>query len=174
MRGSKNFLFWNSQAITVKSNVLFKVAIYFFYAVPLVFVSYLYLMALHAQQTFFTPVIREPIITIMFVIAMLNPFFAVLTKAAVNDLESKKHVKLSYMTLWMVAVSQLLIGNLFASAILLFGLHQQRKEQPMLVKAKKIELKYKGVYVRLFGSTLVFFLSIVCLFLLIKIHLNNE
>ncbi|KYD21520.1 hypothetical protein B4110_0363 [Parageobacillus toebii] len=70
-----------------KSTVFFKAAIYFFYAVPLIFVTYLYLVALHANQTFFTPVIREPIITIMFVIAMLNPFFAILTKVAVNDLE---------------------------------------------------------------------------------------
>jgi hypothetical protein len=83
MRKSKNFLAGNSRTITAKSIVLFKTAIYFFYAIPLIFVTYLYLMALHAQQTFFTPVIREPIITIMFVIAMLNPFFAVLTKVAV-------------------------------------------------------------------------------------------
>lgn len=169
MRRSKNFLTWNSQTIMAKSTVFFKAAIYFFYAVPLIFVTYLYLVALHANQTFFTPVIREPIITIMFVIAMLNPFFAVLTKVAVNDLENKRHVKLSYVTLWMVAASQLLIGNLFISIILLFGLHQQRKEQPTLLKEGKIELKHKGACVRLFGSTLVFFLSIVCLFLFIKI-----
>jgi hypothetical protein len=169
MRRSKNFLTWNSQTIMAKSTVFFKAAIYFFYAVPLIFVTYLYLVALHANQTFFTPVIREPIITIMFVIAMLNPFFAVLTKVAVNDLENKRHVKLSYVTLWMVAASQLLIGNLFASIILLFGLYQQRKEQPMLLKEKKLELKYKGACARLFGSALVFFLSIVCLFLLMKI-----
>ncbi|OAT71390.1 hypothetical protein [Parageobacillus thermoglucosidasius] len=172
MRKSKNFLAGNSRTITAKSIVLFKTAIYFFYAIPLIFVTYLYLMALHAQETFFTPVIREPIITIMFVIAMLNPFFAVLTKVAVNDLESKKHVKLSYVTLWMVAVSQLLIGNLFGSIILLLGLYQQRKEQPALLE-KKIDFKYKGAYVRFLGSTLVFFLSIVCLFLLIKIHFPN-
>ncbi|MEK4606636.1 hypothetical protein [Geobacillus sp. FSL W8-1251] len=119
----------------------FKAAIYFFYAVPLIFVTCLYLVTLHAHQTFFTPVIREPIITIMFVIAMLNPFFAVLTKVAVNDLENKRHVKLSYVTLWMVAASQLLIGNLFASIILLFGLYQQRKEQPTSVDYPKLYIR---------------------------------
>ncbi|OAO89037.1 hypothetical protein TGS27_0014 [Geobacillus stearothermophilus] len=39
----------------------------------------------------------------------------------------------------------------------------------MLLKEKKLELKHKEACVRLFGSTLVFFLSIVCLFLLMKI-----
>jgi hypothetical protein len=72
----------------------------------------------------------------------------------------------------MVAVSQLLIGNLFGSIILLLGLYQQRKEQPALLE-KKIDFKYKGAYVRFLGSTLVFFLSMVCLFLLIKIHFPN-
>lgn len=43
MRKSKNFLAGNSRTIPAKSIVLFKTAIYFFYAIPLIFVAYLYL-----------------------------------------------------------------------------------------------------------------------------------
>ncbi|MFX3625073.1 MAG: hypothetical protein ACE3JP_13840 [Ectobacillus sp.] len=149
----------------------FKIAIYLFYIVPAIFISYLYLLSLRASLSFFTAIIEDPIITIMFVIAMVYPFCGALTGIAVNDLQNQKHIKLSRFILKMMAVSQLLIGNVFGSLALSLGLYKQWKEQRQQLQQYELQLKDKGARIRLFGNIAAFLLTVLCSILLIKIQL---
>lgn len=167
----KNLIFKNiQQHIPVNDGMrFFKIAIYLFYAAPILFVSYLYLQSNRVNQSFFTPIINEPIITIMFVVAMLNPFCGLLTKFALQDLKVLKQDKLSLVTLQMMAVSQMLAGNIFGSMALWLGLYKHRKTYGNLCDDCTLYVKNKGSVIKLSGSIAVLSLSLLCTFFLIKI-----
>lgn len=160
----------NSFSRFLNSVRIFKITIFFFNMVPILFISYLYIMSLQVSQPIFHPVKEEPIMTIMFVIAMLNPFFGLLTKVVFTDLLYDSYIKFSLLELRMLVISLIMIGNIFGSIALMVCMHKVRKENQLLINSSVLDWKTKGIRIRLAGNIVIMFLSVLCFFFLIRIQ----
>lgn len=150
-----------------------QIATYFFYLVPILFTVYLYTMSLVSGTPFFAPIIKEPMVTVMFVIAMLNPFFGALTHVAIQDLKNDKYVKESLTALSMIATGQILVGNIFGSMLVWLGVYRQwRNNRTDDEKTLEYASDRRGFFT-IIGGILLLSLSLICLVLLIKISLYS-
>lgn len=160
----------NSFSRFLNSARIFKITIFFFNMVPILFISYLYTMSLQVSQPIFHPVKEEPIMTIMFIIAMLTPFFGLLTKVIFTDLLYGSYIKFSLLELRMLVISLIMIGNIFGSIALMVCMHKVRKENRLLINSSVLDWKAKGIGIRLAGNIAIMFLSVLCFFFLIRIQ----
>ncbi|MEN1938595.1 hypothetical protein AAIE21_24380 [Paenibacillus sp. 102] len=149
-----------------------QIATYFFYIVPILFTIYLYIMSLASGTSFFAPIVQEPMVTVMFVIAMLNPFFGALIHVTIQDLKKATYVKESLVVLSMIATAQILIGNIFGSAIVWLGVYRQWKYNRTKYESTLEYASDRGGFFKIIGGILLFSLSLICLVLLIKISLH--
>ncbi|WP_113802629.1 hypothetical protein [Garciella nitratireducens] len=106
--------------------------------------------------------------TVLFIIAMLNPFYGLFTKIALTDFENNQHIFISRWILKILSVCLLLIGNFFTSFLLIIALIKQRKEKSVLNNS--FDLKEKGAKSRVIGMIFICSFTLMCFFLLIKIQ----
>ncbi|WP_213818345.1 hypothetical protein [Garciella nitratireducens] len=150
------------------STSFLKLAIALFYIIPILFLSYLYLFSIKVGEPFFSPILEQPMFTVLFIIAMLNPFYGLFTKIALTDFENNQHIFISRWILKILSVCLLLIGNFFISFLLIIALIKQRKEKSVLNNS--FDLKEKGAKSRVIGMIFICSFTLMCFFLLIKIQ----
>ncbi|PAD25702.1 hypothetical protein CHH55_08725 [Niallia circulans] len=124
----------------IQHKTIFNTAKYICYLIPFLFSAYIYMTALHANQPILRYIEQNPIITILFVIAMVQPFVGVAISLGNKALtEYSSHVLWSFIIL---AVSEFLMGNILVCILLTWGIflikkqRLSRKTEPVIFSGK--------------------------------------
>ncbi|RDY29366.1 hypothetical protein CHL78_001315 [Romboutsia weinsteinii] len=148
-----------------KSQVFFNAGIVFSILTPMIFMMYMYFQSINAGSNIYKLIFDNPITTIAFIIAMIQPFCALMVKTAVNDIKENKHKSLSQLVICTIAVIQIMVGNIAGSICLWIGIFKIDNKEKNIFKDFKKLLKNKEAKIRMVGCIFIVFVSLLCVFL---------
>lgn len=142
---------------SIKGIYFLKIAKYFLYAIPIIFVSYLYLLTNKQNQSFLESIEQNPFITILFLIAMIQPFCSLVLQVGIAALEEKK-TALIYPSFMLLAAAELLVGNIIACILITAGTYLYRKHYVKNIASNRSRRNLLVIIL----AALIFLLSIIC------------
>lgn len=128
--------------------------------IPLLFASYVYLETTSKGQSFFTLIEQDPLITILFIIAMTHPFCGLVLHFLIKGQKNNKHAEFNGNALFIVAAAELIMGNIIVFFMLLLFLFTNKQKLTWRQK--------NGLKETMLASTILGF-SIIYLSLFVKI-----
>lgn len=140
----------------------------FLFITPIIAYLYVSLMALYLSCSIQDVLLSNSNITIMFILAMINPYIGYLVSLMKKKLETKDN-EFIVINMFFLLVSQLLSFNVFYFAMLLFVFYKIIKVYKINVKEQLQNLKLKQMFNVGGGSILVSILSAICLIATIRI-----
>ncbi|EOR24063.1 hypothetical protein A499_09649 [Niallia nealsonii AAU1] len=151
----------------IRKAAILNTAKYICYAIPVLFLAYIYLAAIQTNVPFLQYIEQNPFITILFVIAMIQPFVSLAI-----GLGMRSFVKHSPFVLWsfiILAAAELLMGNILVCVLIIWGLISFRKQSSNR-KNRADEISRRNSIYLFFGlSAFLFFLSIICIWAFLRI-----
>lgn len=144
---------------------LYKLLIVFSLLIPVIYGVYLFFTMVKQGLSFETFLVSHPLNTAMFLISMLDVFWAYLLYAVSEDLETHEGRAYIYGILSIMLVSQLFVGNVataIISGFILIHLDSSLKEAVTAATFKRHSL-YNLIA---FG---MFLMSCLCCFVLIRL-----
>lgn len=124
------------------SYTLFNIAKFIFYIVPAAFLIYIYIMIINNNITFNTIIRKNPLIAVTFINAMLNLFCALVLKNGIDELKQGRNKYATNSSFILIAISQILSGDIIASFLIFLGLYKSREHNS----------SYKDVIIKYFAE----------------------
>ncbi|WP_312096678.1 hypothetical protein [Niallia sp.] len=153
-------------AFSIRNTAILNTAKYVCYAIPILFLAYTYMAAIQNNQTFWQYVEHNPIITILFVIAMLQPFVSVAIGLGMKSLE--KHSPFVHWSFIILAAAEFLTGNILVFGLIIWGIFRFRKQSQSMKKTDKLASN-NTKYFFFSLCPILFFLSFICMWALLRI-----
>lgn len=163
------FRIFNNPKVNNREFIMFKIASVFFKLTPILFVVYLYFNSTMTGTDFLTPLTENINITIIFIVAMLGPFCGICVDTAIDNLREKKNIRFSKILLGVIALSQLVAGNMIGVALLGVGLYRAENGPKINFNEFKGQLKERKSRTSITICTFVVIISIVCRYAIAKI-----
>lgn len=143
---------------------------YILFIVPIVYIIYLYSITASKGEKFYQPVLDDPKITVMFVLAMLAFFCGTILKYVIRDLEEGKNVTSNKISLNIIALAQLATGNIIASGIIWGGLYRIRKDKGAKINSVEFKEDLKHGLVNIIGAIIILLLVLLCVYFMSKVY----
>lgn len=154
------------RAFPIRNIAILNTAKYVCYMIPILFIAYIYLAAIQTNQPFWRYVEQNPFITILFVIAMIQPFVSLAIEMGIKSLA--KPSSIIYWSFILLAAAELLMGNILVFVLIVWGLFHFRKQSRSTKNTKEITKK-NMLYVFFSLSAILFFLSFICMWAFLRI-----
>lgn len=143
---------------------------YVLFIVPIVYIIYLYTLTASKGEKFYQPVLDDPKTTVMFVIAMLAFFCGAICKYVIKDLQEGKNVTSNKIALNIIAIAQIITGNIITSALIWGGLYRIRHDKGVKIKSHEFLTELKSSIVNIIGAVIILLLVILCVYFLSKVY----
>ncbi|MEG1462257.1 hypothetical protein [Anaerorhabdus sp.] len=135
---------------------------------PIICYFYVSMLALNLHVTFQDMLVKDPNITIIFLIAMINPYIAYLIHLIYKKLETKD-TTFVLINMFFLLIAQLLTMNVFYFMMLLYVFYKAINYYHVDVKKAWKSITIKQSFYCGGGSFLVIMLSSVCLYSTIRL-----
>lgn len=154
------------RVFSIKNTAILNTAKYVCYTIPILFIAYIYLAAIQTIQPFWRYVEQNPFITILFVIAMIQPFVSLAIELGIKSLA--KPTSFIHGSFIVLAAAELLMGNILACVLIIWGIFHFRKQSRSTKNTQEIT-KNNTMYVFFSLSAILFFLSFICIWAFLRI-----
>lgn len=144
---------------------MYKLLIAFSLLIPVIYGFYILFSMAKQGQSLETFLVSHPINTAMFLISLLDVFWAYLLYVASDDLTTREGRTYIYGILTVILISQLLVGNIaivIISGFTLIHMDSNLREAASMINFKRHSL-YSSIAVGLF------LMSCLCCFVLIRL-----
>lgn len=142
---------------------MFTIAKIFLACTPIIAYFYVSMMSSSMQLTFQEVLTQNPSITIVFLIAMMNPYIAYLLNLVEKKLENQD-TAFACINMILLLIAQLLTLNVFYFVMLLFVFYKAMHYYQIDIKSTIQSMNIKQSLWNGGGSFLVMMVSSVCLF----------
>lgn len=149
-------------------NRTFLVAKVFLAITPIIACCYISMMTMSSGIRFQDVLVKEPSVTIVFLIAMLNPYIAYLIFLIQKKLEVKDN-KFALINMLLLMISQVFTMNIFYFVLLLYVFYRAICYYHIDIKSTLTSINLKQSMCIGGGSFIVMMVSTLCLFATIRL-----
>ena len=135
---------------------------------PLICYFYVSMQALMHKLTFQQMLVQDPNITIIFLIAMVNPYVAYLVNLIEKKLKAGNHM-FATINMVLLLIAQILTMNVFYFIMLAYVFYKAVHYYHVDIRSSLKEITVKQSFFCGGGSIFVMFISSICLFATIQL-----